>query len=254
MPRLSCRPVGYESPVLRWRRFLLAGLAVVLLAACEKVAVQTYGPTDLASPNRAVLTADGAGHYTFASAPSNMAVAAVDSSGGNLRQAFWPSDNPNVYDSQSCAVWGEQTGANVQQGAVLRVAQSGGRVRAISVTKNIWLGAHWIFNFHVWDTGRSPAYTYIGATDLSDLLVHNGIVTPLPWHFCARVIDGTVEFKVWTANELEPAYGDRWHSGRATLPAGWWYPGKAGWFVGHLQPNDTAVFTDLRTYKYVAAG
>lgn len=226
-------------------------VALVLVAAACESAVQTYGPTDTSGSNQVVLTADGSDHYTFQQVPAGMAVGALDTSSSNLRDGFWPADNPDVYDSQSCAIWASQSSVLVQQGALLRITQSGSRLRAISVTKNIWLGAQWIFNFHVWDTSQSPAYTYIGAADLSKELVHDGVVTPLPWHFCARVIGNTVEFKVWPSIETEPAWGDTTHGGHVTLPAGWNYPGKAGWYIGHLEPNDTATFTDLATWKYV---
>jgi hypothetical protein len=231
---------------------VVATLAVIA-AACGKVAVQTYGPTDTSGTNKVVLTADGADRYTFVEAPANMVSAGLQSEHGNLRQAFWPSSNPNVYDSQSCAIWAAQTGQLDQQGALLRITQSNGRTRAISVTKNVFYNATWIFNFHVWDTSWSTPYQQFGSTNLQSLLYRNGVVTPLPWHFCARVIDNTVEFKVWTATELEPAWGDPSHGGRATLPSGWYFPGKAGWFVGHLGTADTTVFTDLATWKYVDA-
>jgi hypothetical protein len=198
-----------------------------------------------------VLTADASDQYTFQQVPANMAVGALDTSGGNLREAFWPADNPVVNDSESCAIWTSQTDVLVQEGAVLRVTQSGGVTRAISVTKNIWLGAQWIFNFHVWDSTQNPPYTYIGGVDLQNELVHDGVVTPFPWHFCARVIANTVEFKVWPSIETEPAWGDPTHGGHATLPSGWDYAGKAGWYVGHLQPNDAMTYTDLETFKYV---
>jgi hypothetical protein len=180
-----------------------------------------------------------------------MAVTALDTSGGNLRDLFWPSDSPTVADSESCAIWSAATDQYLQQGAALRIVRSGSHIRAVTVTKNIFLGGVWIFNFHVWDSTQSPAFTQFGATDLHALLVHNGVVTPLPWHFCARVIGNTVEFKVWTGAEGEPAWGDPSHGGHATLPAGWTAPGASGWYIGHLHPHDSATFTDLTTYKYV---
>jgi hypothetical protein len=237
---------------MRRRGILIAVIGlIVVAAACDKVRVQTYGPTDTSSSNQAVLSPDGPNDYQFVSAPANTAVASLDNAGGNLRQIFWPADNPVVPDSESCAVWGAQTGTLVQQGAALRITQNGSQVRAVTVTKNIWLGATWIFNFHVWDSTQSPPFTQIGQTDLSATLVHAGITTPLPWHFCARVIGDQLEFRVWTAADLEPAWGDPTHGGSATVPAGWLNPGRAGWFVGHLQPGNTAVFTDLATYKWV---
>jgi hypothetical protein len=231
---------------------VVAVTMVVILAACEKERVQTYGPTDTSSSNRAVLTSDGPDDYRFVSAPANMAVASLDHSGGNRRDAFWPADNPVVTDDESCAIWGEQTGPLVQQGAALRIAQDGSRVRAITVTKNVFYGATWIFNFHLWDTAQAEPFTIIGATNLEGTLVHFGVVTPLPWKFCARAIDAKVEFKVWPLAEPEPAWGDPTHGGSVGLPADWVYPGRAGWFVGHLDPGDTTVFTDLSTYEYVS--
>ena len=57
---------------------------------------------------------------------------------------------------------------------------------------------------------------------------------------------------MWTASDaFEPAWGDPTHGGSVQLPAGWSAPGKAGWFIGHIQPNNTAVFTNLATYKWV---
>jgi hypothetical protein len=235
------------------RKLAVIVIGVVLFAAaCEKIRVQTYGPTNTSGSNQAVLTPDGPDRYRFVTAPANTAAASIDRSGGNLRQLFWPADNPTVPDSESCAVWGAETGANVQQGAALRIVQNGSRVRAITVTKNIFFGATWIFNFHVWDTHADPVFTPIGATNLYGTLVKAGVVTPLPWNFCACVIGSKVEFKVWpVAEPLEPAWGDRTHGGSVNLPAGWSAPGKAGWYVGHIQPGNTAVFTNLTTWKWV---
>lgn len=235
------------------RKVLVIAVSLVLVAAaCEKVRVQTYGPTNTSSSNQAVLTPDGPDNYRFVSAPANTAAASIDSAGGNLRQLFWPADNPVLADTESCAIWGAETGPLVQQGAALRIVQNGSRIRAITVTKNIYFNATWIFNFHVWDTAQSPAFTPIGATNLSSLLVHAGVVTPLPWRFCARAIGSKLEFKVWpVAEPLEPAWGDPSHGGSVQLPAGWSAPGRAGWYIGHIQPGNTAVFTDLATYKWV---
>jgi hypothetical protein len=238
---------------MRRLRFAATVVALVLvLAACEKVRVQTYGATSTSPSQQATLTRDGPDGYRFVSAPANTAAAAIDRSGGELRQLFWPGDNPVVPDSESCAIWGAESGPLVQQGAALRIVQNGTRVRAITVTKNIFYGATWIFNFHLWDTAQSPPFTIIGATNLEGTLRRAGVVTPLPWHFCARVIGTKLEFKVWpVAEPLEPAWGDRTHGGSVTLPPGWQAPGKAGWYVGHLEPNQLAVYNALATYKWV---
>jgi hypothetical protein len=231
---------------------VVVGCLVLVAASCEKVRVQTYGPTNTSGSNQAVLTPDGPDRYRFVTAPANTVAASIDRSGGNLRQLFWPSDNPVVPDSESCATWGAETGPLVQQGGALRITQTGSRIRAITVTKNIFYGATWIFNFHTWDTALSTPFTPIGAADLRATLVRNGIVVPLPWNFCVRVIGNLFEFKVWpVADGIEPAWGDRRYGGSVVLPAGWSTPGKAGWYIGHIQPTNTAVFTNLATYKWV---
>src|SRR4051794_15532143 len=151
---------------MSWRKVAVVVVSLGLVAAaCDKVRVQTYGPTNTSQSNQAVLTPDGPSSYRFVTAPANTAVASIDAAGGNLREMFWPADNPVVPDSESCAIWGAESGPNVQQGAALRITQSGSRFRAISVTKNIFYGATWIFNFHLWDTAQSPAFTLIGATN-----------------------------------------------------------------------------------------
>lgn len=233
----------------------LTGLAVALgaLAACTKVPVLTYDGTNAAPPERSVLTPDGADEYTFASSTGAMDVAALDHNrGGNLRAVWWPADAPAVTDSQTCATWTSEDGSGVQQGVALRITNEGGRTRALTVTKNIWFGATWVFNFHVWDTARSQPFTQIGSVSLESTFRPGGVAAPLPWRFCARVIDATLELKAWPASHAEPSWGDPAYGGEVTVPPGWTYPGAAGWYVGHVPPGGAAVFADLQAWKYVA--
>ena len=126
-------------------------------------------------------------------------------------------------------------------------APAAGGVTAITVTKNVFFGANWKFNVHVWDTSTSPAAIQIGAFDFAPVFAPDEIhVAPLPWKLCAQVVGSTVSFIVWRATEPRPAWGDATHGGAVTLPAGYGKPGEVGWYIGHLEPDDRAAFTDLR--------
>jgi hypothetical protein len=227
--------------------------ATVLASACQSRLVLTYDASSPVGHRTDVLTPDGRDSYRFASSAGAMEARALDSNqGGNLRTVFWPDGAPAVTDSQSCAVWTSQDGAYVQQGAALRIQAGYGRVRALTVTKNVYYGASWIFNFHTWDTTRSIPYEIFGSVELARFRYGNDTV-PLPWHFCARVEGSAMEFKVWRYGEREPAWGDRSYGGRATVPSGWSAPGPAGWYIGHLPASGSARFDGLRTWRYGAA-
>src|SRR3954447_4886293 len=77
---------------MRKRKLIVLVTALlVVAAACDKVRVQTYGPTNTSQSNQAVLTPDGPSSYRFVSAPANTVAASVDSAGGTARQVFWPA-------------------------------------------------------------------------------------------------------------------------------------------------------------------
>ena len=224
--------------------------AVLALTACIPRPVITYDSTSTATQRTAIVTPDGWDRYSFASSAGVMNVSAPgQNTGGNLRSLFWPEKVPVVADSQTCAVWTSQGGGLVQQGAALRIRLSTGRVRAITVTKNIIYGANWIFNFHTWDTARPGVFQQFGSKEVRALLGPSGLA-PLPWHFCARIIGGVIEFKVWTKAMAEPAWGNSTWGGRATIPAGWSTAGTTGWYAGHIEAGGSARFDNLRTWQY----
>lgn len=234
------------------RSALGAAVVVALLAAgCQRL-VPTYDGSTGGPLGSAVLTPDGYDTYTFTGGRGTMAVyAARRNRGENLRALFWPQSAPAVADGQTCGTWRSQQGGLVQQGAALRVRRSSdGRLRALTVTKNIVWGAGWNLNFHTWDTARDglPAqrFAYVSLPRLRDL--------PLPWDVCARVIGRTIEVKVWGSGRREPAWGDRDWSGRAEVPRGWSPAGAFGWYVGHLPPGGAAHFDRLRTWSIEPAG
>lgn len=219
---------------------------VVFGGAClpEPTPVETFSGND--TFETAVLTPDGDDEYSFTAEGSKMMVAPLAyNTGGNLRSAFWPLNGPSVADSQTCATWVQQEGDIVQQGAALRIRTTDDWVRAITVTKNIYYGATWIFNFHTWDNTRTRAFDQFGATTLDAMKGQS-----LPWRFCARVLGSKLEFKVWPLAETEPPWGTTSHGGSATVPAGWSDPGRAGWYIGHLEPGGSASFAELGAWAY----
>ena len=118
-----------------------------------------------------------------------MQVAALDTNtSANLRSAFWPADSPLVTDAQTCATWASQSLSTAQQGAALRVATVDGSTRAVTVTKNIFYGATWLFNVHTWDTSATPAFHPVGGVLLKSELWPDDVESPLPWHeaICQR--------------------------------------------------------------------
>ena len=226
-------------------------IALFVLGACRQ-AVVTYPSTDPRPADTTVLTPDGTDAYTYASSTGSMHVAALDTNtSGNLRSAFWPADAPLVTDSQTCATWASQSNVFTQQGAAFRIAQANGSTRAITVTKNVFYGATWIFNVHTWDTTATPAYQVVGSILLKSELWPDGTESALPWHVCARTIGTSLDLKVWRGNETEPAWGNSVHGGSVTLPDSAVYPGVSGWYIGHLLGGGQAEFTDLMAWKLV---
>lgn len=227
-------------------------LTVVTLAACHERIPTFHSRHDRPAYVEAVLVQDGADGYEY-----TVRGAAVDvttragNRGSELRTVFWPQDAPPTGDQESCARWTGRSGRIVQQGAALRVRSlSPTRTRAVTVTQNIMFVQYYV-NFHVWDSAAGQPFQQIGHADLRGWFAER---PPMPWTLCARTIGNTVEFKIWSATESEPGYGEPGQSGRATIPAGWVQEGWAGWYVGHLEPGDRASFDDLHTYALVPPG
>ncbi len=233
---------------------LLVGLVLSLvLTACQEREL-TYDEVSTSSMHTKVLTPDAFDHYEFSSRPGGMSVTApATNTSGNLRMAFWPAQGPSVVDSESCATWASESGGLAQQGVALRMRiYASGRTRLLTVTRNVWRGGSWIFNFHTWDSAQQPPYTLLGSVSLDGLLRPGGQLAPLPWHVCGRAVGNRLDVKVWLDGQAEPGYADRSHGGGVALPAGWAYPGKAGWYIGHLQPGASARFERLATYRFVS--
>ncbi len=182
----------------------------------------------------------------FAAGNAATATAAGSNVSVNTRLAFWRRVEHPAMDEQSCGTWAAQSAAMNQEGAVLRVRElANGVRRGILVTKNVWLGANWLFNVHLWSTGWPHVYNHIAQFDLSAVFVRSGALVPLPWTLCARVVGDVVSFIAWPATEPRPAWEDATHGGSVRLPAGWLAAGVPGWYIGHLRPGDSATLTNL---------
>lgn len=213
-----------------------------------RAVVQPISPT-LAS---GVVTPDRDDTYALFAAGNSVTASAPGSNVSlNTRIAFWHRSGRVTSNEQSCATWAGQSAAVNQEGAVLRVRElANGVRRGILVTKNVWLGANWIFNVHVWSTGWPEVYEQIAHFDLGPVFAPNGQLVPLPWRLCARVVGNVVSFIAWPADQLRPSWEDATHGGRVVLPEGWSAPGFAGWYIGHLRPGDSAALTNLASGSF----
>ncbi|HTE22701.1 MAG TPA: hypothetical protein VK674_06710 [Candidatus Limnocylindria bacterium] len=250
----------------------VAAIVPVLVASRVEAATQAWvvsynykklNNTTLVS---AAVTQD-AGDQTYAiqERPNNVKVTApLTNTGGNTREFFWPASGPDVTDSESCAVWSKQyaapgvtTDSITQQGAALRIVQTPTSTRGITVTKNIFFGATWFFNVHVWDSASNEPFTQLAGFDMSEVMGKmwwdeqgslQSNLKPLPWHLCARTVGNTLKFKVWPDDVTpQPSWNDSRYVREVQIPAAWDVPGKAGWYIGHLNPGHSAEFQGLQT-------
>jgi hypothetical protein len=170
--------------------------------------------------------------------------------GANDRMAYWPSAEAPSTDQESCATWSSQdpaqaNGVFTQEGLALRFATKDGVTRGLTVTKNVWANANYDLNVHIWNTTWSTPFHLLQSFNLSSYLAPGGVVSPMPWDVCARVVGATLQFEIWLDGQTPPAWGDPSQGGTVTLPAGWDYFGAAGWYVGHLKSAASATYTNL---------
>lgn len=228
---------------------MVATLAIaVATTACERVPVRTFDETSSHELRFHYLTRDQTDGYTTLAVPGSLQVnAPATNRGGNTRVVMFPNDQPVVDEHQSCATWQSQDGLNTQQGLALRIRNDlpEDRWRAVTVTKNVMWGANWQFNVLTWDSRSWAPWQVRGSVDLARVFWPGEQLAPLPWRVCARVEGDTVRVKGWLAGQPEPTWDDPVHSGSVRLPAEWVYPGKAGWYVGHLAPGHAATYSDL---------
>lgn len=225
------------------------GVAVIVALAAALITPTSAGAAT--GVQVATITGDGGGTCTYSGAVPSITVTAP-STGCENREAFFVSTAAAVLNSESCATWSAESGQLVQQGATFRLTQTNSVLRAITVTKNIFSGdpndnGQWSFNVNLWDTSKSPSLTNLKTGMRVPMLQRSPGVVALPWHFCARVKNRNVQFRVWLDGQTKPAYGKKGVTGRARLPKGWAIPGRTGWYIGHLAPGDSASYRDMAT-------
>ena len=119
------------------KRLVILVLVVLALAGCDNWVI-TYDGADPSPFLSGKISADGSDDYTFTGTNGSVDVRPIaTNTGGNTREAFWPSDGPDETDEQTCTEWRYASGDHTQQGAALRIT-SAGPMRAITVTKNVF--------------------------------------------------------------------------------------------------------------------
>jgi len=227
-------------------RVVVAVALACLVGACG----MPNAPTALAPdgpPTTAVTTTTRAATfpqspYRYVTSGTGTVVVKARTANGNERQFFWLNGSPAVSDSTSCAEWRSGTGL-AQQGAAFRITDVAGVVRGLTITRNIWARAFWMFNFHWWDTSIPGVYKPFHSTNLTRYL-RRAVTYPL-W-FCARVTGREIQFVVWKAGTRRPAWGSTTQGGSSRIPPAFGStPGMTGWYVGHVPDGSSVVFDRL---------
>lgn len=223
-------------------------------------AASARGASDRSATPRLVtvnLTPDGDDRYEYAlrstptprsgAAPDLVVSAPASNLGVNLRSVGWFDEGTSTVDAESCVTWTEFSGPIAQAGVALRVRSAPGGAQAITVTNNIMWGARNGWNVHLWSGAQGRLIGQIVLTHSFGPTVYQ--TPPLPWRLCARVVGPALQFKAWSLalEDDEPEWTDPGYGASFALPAEWVYPGRAGWYVGHLVRGDQAGYRSLRT-------
>lgn len=236
-------------------RVVAALLAIAAACAGAPAVAQLAPPPPSERPAyvRSVLTDDGPRLHVRKASGGRVVVRGartdVEHRDQNSREVFRRPGAAMARAQTACATWVRQSGPSVQQGLAVRIRDRAGRVRAVTLTKNVEFGLYWVFNLLTWDTARAgEPWRSVGQFDLSRVVgksAHH--LARLPWRVCLRATGRTVAFKVWLPREsVEPSWQDSVHVRRARLPRGYGV-GRPGWYVGHLPAGGRVVYGGLTT-------
>jgi hypothetical protein len=240
---------------------LVLGLAA-LMAPTASAATWTVLPPS----QYKVITPDGADLYDVQQSGTTYAMRAPGlgdyvyppNTGSNLREVYWPAGTGDTTSSQVCAKWYSQSSASTQEGLAFHVVNyADGHMTGITVTKNVIYGVYWVFNVHTWDTtgGNYAAPAPIAQFDMGSVVTANGAFKAFPWSICGRLVNNQLQVKVWVpADGAEPAWTDTTHVGTVAIPAAFQGPGKSGFYIGHLPPGGTALYTNAAITNLDGAG
>ena len=231
------------------KSLLSLSLSLALLVACAPELGTPVGILRIAA-----MSVDGTDSYVYTPDATGMTIsAAPGNTGSETRQVYW--DTKVWYrDLEACQTWdtipdastpeklANPVGALWQPGVALRIAPTptGGQVRALIVNLNVWAYAYWVVQVNLWQTTATgaPNISTITSFDMSavlgSFLIGNGTLAAPPWHLCTRAIADQLTFKIWTGDDLEPAWDDPVHVRTVSLPPEAVYSGHAGGYVGHI--------------------
>jgi hypothetical protein len=218
---------------------------VIATAACDETGTRNSHP----GVTTRVITSNGADLYDVVSpSPSAVRISApASNTQGNLRIVGSRDADPVTRDMQSCITWSGPTMDVAQPGIALRVQVAGNTTNAITVTNNIWYYVRHTFNVHLMKNNRP--LTNVGQVTLPAFGKTIFDTPPLPWRICARAQGRTITVKAWSLAKTpkEPSWTDPRYTGKATVPADWVYPGRPGWFSGHLKAGQAMNYTNIET-------
>lgn len=235
------------------RRTRAAGVVVAAsLAVASSVALSSLpaaGTKPLPKLRTAYLTHDKGQDYAMRETAHQVVVSdRAHNTDPNIRFVWWDAAEKRTMDEQACtsfeAADKHYKPALLQEGIALRVKQTKNELYALTVTKNVYAGATYIFNVTTWTVPAkgTATYTRIDDADMAPALVTDGALGPEPWDLCARVIGSTLQFVVWLSTQPKPSWTDPIHSASFTLPVGWEYAGLAGWYAGHIHEGGSITY------------
>ena len=231
-------------------------IAALVLAGCHPIFGGPSGPIRYGT-----LTATSHMKYHYTGDAASVIAQPGLPVDDNVREVFWYDSAQWYANQQSCITWSDAqkpTGSEpLQPGLAMRIAPvkaNNTGIRAVTVTQNVFYGAYWLFNVHVWNSiNTASPFTLIQTFDLSSIVgkvtVVNGEVistlAALPWHLCARSVGRQLSFMVWTGDNPQPSWSSATQVFRATLPSGWDQAGYSGGYVGHLRQGQAERFTGV---------
>jgi hypothetical protein len=216
---------------------IVVGLVAVAAAACAPPPPVTPGHTSV------YITRDAADVYQFTPTADGVQVTAPGTNiAGNTRTMFWSDTEPRSVDQQVCATF-QSDAWPAQEGVSLRTSNG----RAITVMKNIWGRAVNYFNVQLIDMSRPADQGRIAPPVPGVDFGHVLSGAPQPWRLCAKVEGQQLTYKVFPANQPEPAWGDQTYGRTVVLAPDWVYEGQPGIYIGHLNPGGWATFSNVTT-------
>ena len=222
------------------RRAAVVALALVALVAPAGCSWPDDEPTWAVS----TISSDGDDAYEWSGSADEVVVAAPATDQGiNLRQVGAADVDPSR-DHEACVSWHGPVVDVAQPGIALRIRSDGDRVRAITLTDNIWSAARHKWNVHLADSASNNVMDLQADEALEGFASSLSMLPDLPWRLCARVRGATFEVKVWALADDEPAWGDPRNGYAVDLPDEWVFEGRPGLYVGHLSPGEETTFTD----------